>query len=134
MIKQRRGIALAMSLLLFFAAAGCGTLHKGPSYRKKGIASWYGEPYNGKPTASGETFDLNKKTAAHKKLPFGCMVRVKRRDNGRITVVCINDRGPFVRGRIIDVSKAAARDLDMINDGIAPVKIKVVRWPKKSKS
>jgi len=133
MLSRYRGVALVMSLFLFFTV-GCGTLQKGPSYRKKGIASWYGEAYQGRPTASGQPFDLNQKTAAHKKLPFGCLVRVKRRDNGRVTVVCINDRGPFVRGRIIDVSKAAARDLDMINDGIAPVKIKVVRWPRRGKT
>ncbi len=112
--------------LLFLFLTGCGTLG---GYKEKGIASWYGEQYQGRTTASGERFDLNQRTAAHKQLPFGCMVRVKRRDNGRETVVRVNDRGPFVRGRIIDVSKAAAEDLDMVRDGVAPVRIKVVRRP-----
>jgi rare lipoprotein A len=120
-----RGAVLAAPLFLFLA--GCGTLG---GYKEKGLASWYGEQYQGRTTASGETFDFHRKTAAHRKLPFGSLVRVKRRDNGRETVVYVNDRGPFVRGRIIDLSKAAAEDLDMIRDGLAPVRIKVVRRPR----
>jgi len=126
-MKMRIGGAVIFAPLFLFLICGCGTLG---GYRKKGLASWYGEEYQGRTTASGEQFDFHKKTAAHKKLPFGSMVRVKRRDNGRETVVRVNDRGPFVRGRIIDVSKAAAKDLDMIRDGIAPVRIKVVRHPR----
>jgi rare lipoprotein A len=123
---QVRGAVFLASLFLFLVC-GCGTLG---GYREKGLASWYGEEYQGRTTASGERFDFHKKTAAHKKLPFGSVVRVKRRDNGRETVVYVNDRGPFVRGRIIDLSRAAAEDLDMIRDGIAPVRIKVVRRPR----
>jgi rare lipoprotein A len=119
-----RGVMYIAPLFLFLT--GCHTLG---GYKEKGVASWYGEQYQGRTTASGERFDMDKRTAAHKKLPFGSYVRVKRRDNGRETVVRVNDRGPFIRGRIIDVSKAAAEDLDMIRDGVAPVRIKVVRRP-----
>jgi rare lipoprotein A len=128
-MKIRTGGALLCAPLFLFFVCGCGTVG---GYREKGLASWYGEKYQGRTTASGEQFDLRKKTAAHKKLPFGSMVRVKRRDNGRETVVRVNDRGPFVHGRIIDVSKAAAEDLDMIGKGTVPVRIKVVRGPRRS--
>ena len=126
-MKIKLGGAVFFTPLFVFFVCGCGTLG---GYRQKGLASWYGEEYQGRVTASGEKFDFHKKTAAHKKLPFGSLVRVKRRDNGRETVVCVNDRGPFVRGRIIDLSRAAAEDLDMIGDGIAPVRIKVVGRPR----
>ncbi|HUW61004.1 MAG TPA: septal ring lytic transglycosylase RlpA family protein [Candidatus Bathyarchaeia archaeon] len=126
-MKIQVGGAFFCAPLFLFLVCGCGTLG---GYREKGLASWYGEEYQGRTTASGERFDFHKKTAAHKKLPFGSVVRVKRRDNGRETVVYVNDRGPFIRGRIIDLSKAAAEDLDMIRDGIAPVRIKVVRRPR----
>lgn len=92
-----------------------------------GDASWYGPGFYGKKTASGERFDKNKLTAAHRTLPFGTKVRVTRRDTGRSVVVRINDRGPFVRGRIIDLSKAAAKRIDLIGIGVAPVLIEVIR-------
>jgi len=76
-----------------------------------GRASWYGELHHGRPTANGERFDMNALTAAHRTLPFGTNVRVTNNKNGRSVIVTINDRGPFVRGRIIDVSPAAARVL-----------------------
>src|SRR5688572_26363731 len=79
-----------------------------------GVASYYAAKYHGRKTASGEIFDMNKMTAAHRTLPFGERVRVTNLGNERSVVVVINDRGPFVKGRIIDVSLAAARKLDMI--------------------
>lgn len=94
---------------------------------QKGLASWYGNEYHGRQTASGELFDQEAMTAAHKKLPFGTVVRVHNLKNGRSVVVRINDRGPFVRRRIIDLSKGAARQLDMIRDGVVPVRIEVLR-------
>ena len=99
-------------------------LHRPPPER--GEASWYGRSYAGKPTASGDTFRPIKKTAAHKTLPFGTVVRVKRLDTGETVRVVVNDRGPYVQGRIIDLSRRAARQIDMVKTGVAPVEIKVV--------
>jgi rare lipoprotein A len=82
----------------------------------RGVASWYGARFAGRRTASGETFDPTEYTAAHRTLPFGSTVRVTS-DSGRSVVVRINDRGPFSRGRVIDVSQAAARDLGLIGPG-----------------
>jgi len=93
---------------------------------EKGTASWYGEPYHGRRTASGEIYDMHELTAAHKSLVFGSVVKVTRRDNGAEVTVRINDRGPFIEGRIIDLSYAAAKEIALDIDGIAPVKIKVV--------
>ena len=95
-------------------------------WTEKGIASWYGEPYHGRRTASGEIYDMHQMTAAHKTLAFGSMVKVNRRDTGADVVVRINDRGPFIEGRIIDLSLAAAKKIGLDIDGVAPVKIKVV--------
>ncbi|MEX0608657.1 MAG: septal ring lytic transglycosylase RlpA family protein [Balneolaceae bacterium] len=84
-----------------------------------GIASWYGDDFHGKPTASGETYDMEEMTAAHKTLPFNSVVRVKNRDNGKSVIVRINDRGPFVEGRVIDLSQKAAREIGIIDVGLA---------------
>jgi rare lipoprotein A len=94
---------------------------------ERGIASWYGEPFHGRATASGETYDMHDRTAAHKELPLGTVVDVVNLDNGRSVRVRINDRGPFVRGRIIDLSYGAARELDMIGPGLARVEIRVAK-------
>jgi len=91
-----------------------------------GVASWYGVPYHGRTTASGETFDMNDLTAAHPSLPFGSRVRVTNLGNGRSLVLEINDRGPFVKQRIIDVSKRAAKELGFLRDGIARVRVEVL--------
>jgi rare lipoprotein A len=99
-------------------------LEKG--WTEKGIASWYGEPYHGRRTASGEVYDMHQFTAAHKTLAFGSVVKITRRDTGADVKVRINDRGPFIEGRIIDLSFAAAKKIDLDHDGVAPVKIKVV--------
>jgi len=93
---------------------------------EEGLASWYGGKFNGRKTASGEIFDTNKFTAAHRSLPFGTLVRVTNLMNGKVTVVRITDRGPFVAGRVIDLSRIAAFELDMFKYGIVPVKIEVV--------
>lgn len=91
-----------------------------------GVASWYGPGFHGKTTSNGETYNQNAFTAAHKTLPMNTIVSVTNLDNGRKTTVRINDRGPFVDNRIIDVSKAAATRLDMLQTGTAPVKLEVV--------
>lgn len=92
-------------------------------FSETGVASWYGKKFHGRKTASGERYNQNKMTAAHRTLPFGTRVRVKNRDNGKSVVVTINDRGPFKKGRVIDVSRAAAKNLDMIGSGTARVSI-----------
>lgn len=94
-----------------------------------GVASWYGRPYHGRPSASGEIYDMDQLTAAHRTLPFGTLVRVRSLDNERSVQVRINDRGPFVEGRIIDLSRAAARDLRMIGPGTARVRLEVLSLP-----
>ena len=92
-----------------------------------GYASFYSDKFQGKITASGEVFSQNEFTAAHRDLPFGTMVRVTRISNGKSVVVRINDRGPFVSGRIIDLSFVAAQALDMIIDGVAEVELTVIK-------
>ena len=92
-----------------------------------GVASWYGREEQGKLTADGERFDRHEFTAASRRLPFNSEVRVTNENNGRAVDVRINDRGPFVRGRILDLSEAAADRLDMKRSGTAPVKIEVIQ-------
>ena len=94
-----------------------------------GVASWYGVPYHGRRSASGEIYDMEKLTAAHRALPFQTWVEVTNLSNGKQVNVRITDRGPFVDGRIIDVSMAAARQLDMVRAGTARVKLKVIAAP-----
>lgn len=94
---------------------------------EKGKASYYADKFKGRPTASGEKYSPGKLTAAHKKLPFGTMVKVTNVKNGKSVKVIINDRGPFVKGRIIDLSKAAAKKIDLIKDGVTDVEIKVLK-------
>lgn len=91
-----------------------------------GIASWYGPDFHGRPTSSKEIYDMNDMTAAHKTLPFGTWVLVTNVDNGRSVAVRINDRGPFVAGRVIDLSYAAARMLGVVGPGTAPVRLELL--------
>jgi rare lipoprotein A len=91
-----------------------------------GIASYYGEKYHGRQTANGEIFNMHELTAAHPKLKFGTKVKVTHLANQRSVTVRINDRGPFVKGRVIDLSQAAATELQMIRAGLAEVKIEIV--------
>lgn len=92
----------------------------------RGMASWYGPGFHGRQSASGERFNQNALTAAHRNLPFGTKVRVTNLNNGRSVVVRINDRGPYAGGRIIDLSAAAAKMLGMIQSGVAPVEVQVL--------
>jgi len=94
-----------------------------------GEASWYGEPHHGRTTASGETYDMNQLTAAHRTLPLGTRVLVTNLRNGRAVEVRINDRGPTVEGRIIDLSYAAARELGAVSGGTIPVRLRVISQP-----
>ena len=92
-----------------------------------GKASYYGKKFHGRKTASGETFNMYALTAAHRKLPFGTKVRVTHLANGRSVVVRINDRGPFVKGRIIDLSYGAAKKIGLVQSGVAKVKLEIVK-------
>ncbi len=99
----------------------------------KGNASWYGPDFHGKVTSNGEKYNMHSMTAAHKTLPMNTIVKVTNLRNGKSTVVRINDRGPFVATRIIDLSKSAAKEIDMIGTGTAPVSIKILGFATKGK-
>lgn len=99
------------------------------TYIQSGIASWYGREEQGKLTADGERFDRHSFTAASRRLPMNSVVRVTNENNGRTVEVRINDRGPFVKGRVLDLSEAAADTLDMKKSGTAPVRIEEVKTP-----
>jgi rare lipoprotein A len=112
------------------ACSSSGTTYKGGvGYTERGFASWYGPGFHGKTTANGETYDMDELTAAHQTLPFETVVEVRNRDNGKRVRVRITDRGPFVRGRIIDLSRRAAREIDMLGPGTARVELRVVNAP-----
>ncbi len=102
-------------------------LDSSEGFVQRGIASWYGTKFHGRPTSSGEVYNMHAMTAAHKTLPIPVYVHVKNLDNGRSTVVRVNDRGPFVDGRIIDLSYAAAKKLGVDGPGTANVEISVLR-------
>ena len=94
----------------------------------KGISSFYGPKFHGKLTANGEIFDMYGVTAAHKEFPFNTVVRVTNVNNGKSLIIRINDRGPYVDGRILDCSFGAAKKLGFVGDGTAPVKIAILEW------
>lgn len=114
-------------LIVGLLAAGIFLFSLVPRYDEVGIASWYGPGFQGRTTANGELYDMYAFTAAHKSLPFGTVVKVVDLDTGRSVVVRINDRGPFVPGRIIDLSYAAARELGMVERGTAKVGL-IILW------
>ncbi len=124
-------LSILFAMMGLLSLAGCSSLKSGKGGKAQGIqkgqASWYGGKFHGRKTASGEVYDMNQMTAAHKTLPFGTIVRVKNLKNGKTVQVRINDRGPFVKGRIIDLSQAAAIKIDMTRDGVVPVEVVVLR-------
>ena len=130
---QRYVLALLILGLLLTACTGMReprTLPSGPSatavgHELAGVASWYGDKFHGRRTANGEVYDMHLLTAAHKTLPFHTLVKVTRLDDGRSVTVRINDRGPFVAGRIIDLSYAAAKRLGMADAGTARVRLDI---------
>ncbi len=122
------GPPLAALVLICFAAAACSRLSYSPRDGVEvGVASWYGPDFHGRATSSREIYDMNDMTAAHQTLPFGTFVMVTNLDNERTAVVRINDRGPFAKGRIVDLSYAAARVLDMVGPGTARVRLEVLK-------
>lgn len=132
---------LARATLILVALGPAGTLGAEetrrqdatpPGYEETGTASWYGKAHQGKPTASGEKFDRDKPTAAHPTLPLGSTVEVTNLENGKSTEVKVNDRGPYVDDRAIDLSEHAAKKLGMKEDGLAPVKIEAAKDPAKA--
>jgi rare lipoprotein A len=98
-------------------------------YVEEGVASWYGDPFNGRRAANGEIYDMYQLTAAHRTLPFGAIVRVTNLRNGKQTEVRITDRGPFVANRVIDLSLSAAQAIDMVGPGTAPVRLEILGGP-----
>lgn len=126
---QRLGIfaLLACCIFSFITCAGPTQLRNptpGKSY--KTVASWYGKPFHGRRTASGEVYNMYAMTAAHKHLPFGTRLHVTNQKNGRAVVVTVNDRGPFVRGRHLDLSYASAKKIGLLPEGVGWVKVKVI--------
>ncbi len=133
---------------LLLALAGCATapgppppggyrvrgqtyvpLSQADGFTEVGLASWYGPGFHGRKTSNGETYDMYGRTAAHKLLPLGTTVRVVNLENGREVTARVNDRGPFVEGRVIDLSYALARDLDLVERGVARVRVEALFGP-----
>ena len=121
-----KNLLYVIFLLVFVTAfSSCGKF-----ITETGKASYYGNDFNGKKTANGQTFNKNSLTAAHKTLPFGTVVKVTNLSNGKTVTVTINDRGPYAKGRIIDLSEKAAASIDMVNQGVAQVQLKYKRKKK----
>ena len=111
--------------------SSCAAISKGRAdldlgMKQRGVASWYGEDFHGRTTASGEFYDMHELTAAHRTLPLGTVVRIVNVVNGNHVTIRINDRGPYVHGRILDVSYAAAKGLGMVQDGVSAIQLEVV--------
>jgi rare lipoprotein A len=121
-----RIVPLCAALALMAAACGRPAVVPPKGGVETGIASWYGQDFHGRPTSSREIYDMNDMTAAHQTLPFGTHVMVTNLDNGRSAVVRINDRGPFVKGRVIDLSYAAASVLGVVGPGTARVRLETL--------
>ena len=122
--RMSLGLWVVLGLTLPFVTGCSSSSHHGGGHSESGVASYYAHKYHGRPTASGERFNMNDMTAAHKTLAFGTRVRVTNVENGKTVTVRINDRGPFVKGRVIDLSLAAAKKLDMVNAGLAKVQLR----------
>lgn len=127
-------MSIAIAAMMLTGACGGKKVRAAKPVRigstETGVASWYGHPYHGRRAANGEIYDMEKFTAAHRTFPFGTWVRVKNLTNDRAVEVRIQDRGPFVNGRIIDLSRAAARDIALLGPGLAKVKLTVIKPPK----
>jgi rare lipoprotein A len=117
---------MGMLFLLLFCLVCAPSAFGQKVFKQSGVASWYGAWHHGKVTANGEAFDMFAMTAAHKKIPLGSLVKVTRKDNGRSIIVRINDRGPYKKRRILDLSYAAAESLGMVRKGVSRVSIEVV--------
>jgi rare lipoprotein A len=129
--ERRARASIVVLALLATMAGGCSrtVLAPTPGHPQSGVASWYGPGFHGQPTSSGTIYDQNALTAAHPSLPLGTRARVTNLENGRAVEVLINDRGPFAKGRVIDLSYAAAHEIGMIGPGTARVQIDVTERP-----
>ena len=130
-LRRSPGIVIALVLLLAALGASCATAHRPPPgalpvREEVGEASWYGPDFHGKTTANGERYNMLGLTAAHRTLPFNTLLRVTNLANQRSIVVRVNDRGPFLKGRILDLSYAAARALGANRSGVIRVQIRIV--------
>lgn len=129
---------LIPEVVLATACGGPGIIRRAESYevgsRERGIASWYGKDYHGRPTASGEIYDMHGLSAAHRTMPLRSVIRVTNRTNGRQVTLKVNDRGPFIRGRTLDLSYGAAQALGFAEAGLAPVEFEVISRGGKSSS
>jgi rare lipoprotein A len=125
----------ALTLLIILLTSACARRARldvkdaRVGWRQEGIASWYGHPYHGRAAASGEIYDMHRLTAAHQRLPFDTVVRVEHRATKQSVDVRINDRGPFVKGRILDVSREAAGRIGLLTPGTGRVKLRVIEKP-----
>ena len=131
---MRQALVVTSSLALFLLSCGEKRTVRAAAAPPRpvtgvevGVASWYGHPYHGRASASGEVYDMEQFTAAHRTLPFGTLVRVTNLDNSKYVDVRINDRGPFVDDRIVDLSRAAANAIDLIGPGTARVRLEVLQ-------
>jgi len=121
-----RYLSLGISSFLVIFVASYSAMKNIPTkvqYKEIGYSSWYGKTFHGKKTASGSKFDMYALTAAHKTLPFNTKVTVKNLENNKVVTVKVNDRGPYAKGRIIDLSYSAAKKLDMLEKGVVKVQI-----------
>lgn len=127
-MNRRRRHALGIAFMVTIAALAAAPIADAHPAREAmtGLASWYGEPHHGRRTANGEIFDQEALTAAHPSLPFGTILRVTNLQNGRHVDVRINDRGPVIPGRIVDLSRAAARSVRAIGRGVFRVRLEIV--------
>lgn len=124
-----RRLVLWLVPVLLCACAGTPESRPSQTSRQVGLASYYADRFHGRRTASGERYHVKKLTAAHRRLPFGTVVRVTVLKTGASVTVRINDRGPFVKGRIIDLSRAAAKEVGILRSGVAKVEVRVIRNP-----
>lgn len=125
--KKKMKSVLTFLLLIGFIGLGGAGLYNGATWLSgSGKASFYGDKFHGKKTASGETYDMHDMTAAHKTLPFGTKVKITNANNGKSVVVEVNDRGPFVKSRQFDLSKAAFSEIGNIDKGVMPIDYEVV--------
>jgi len=118
-------------IIALFVSSCTLSAHRQPyaaGYVERGIASWYGEDFHGRPTSSGEIYNMYDLTAAHKLMPLGTIAKITNLENDQSVVVKINDRGPFIEGRIIDLSYSAAREIGMAEKGLSRVEIEVLKW------
>lgn len=136
-LSRKKTFLYLFIISLLFLFSSCAVIpeklyHPPPptrgTYAEKGTASWYGRDFHGRLTANGEVYNMYGNSAAHKTLPFGTMVMVENFDNGRKLTTRINDRGPFIRGRIIDLSYGAAKDIGLVGPGVARVRLTVLKW------